>query len=292
MRSAPTTTAFTSPRAIMWPAMLSAIRVVGIPSCISSQAVRRAPWRWGRESRNARRGSCGCARWAPSLGRATPGGRGAAGAPPPLGSRERPGWPCSGWRPPLRRAAGTAGTPARRAGGAGRSSPRRRLPRPRSEPREPPIARTTDRIPVPRGPGTAFASKGEEGTSAGNRHWRDPLEWSRGGDAGIPVERALEIVLANTPSLPSKEVLLTQALGRVLAEDVPSDVDMPPFDRSAMDGYALRAGDTSGAPVVLDVIGQVRAGQYPDRGIEPGKAIQVMTGAPVPPGATAVQPVE
>jgi len=114
----------------------------------------------------------------------------------------------------------------------------------------------------------------------------------QGGDAVIPVERALEIVLAHTPSLPSEEVLLTQALGRVLAEDVPSDVDMPPFDRSAMDGYALRAGDTSAAPVVLDVIGQVRAGQYPDRGIEPGKAIQVMTGAPVPPGATAVQPVE
>jgi len=104
----------------------------------------------------------------------------------------------------------------------------------------------------------------------------------------IPVERALEIVLAHTPSLPGEEVLLTQALGRVLAEDVPSDVDMPPFDRSAMDGYALRAGDTSGAPVVLEVIGQVRAGQYPDRGLEPGKAIQVMTGAPVPPGATAV----
>jgi molybdopterin molybdotransferase len=108
----------------------------------------------------------------------------------------------------------------------------------------------------------------------------------------IPVEKALEIVLAHTPSLPSEEVLLTQALGRVLAEDVPSDVDMPPFDRSAMDGYALRAGDTGGAPVVLEVVGQVRAGQFPERGIEPGKAMQVMTGAPVPPGATAVQPVE
>jgi len=108
----------------------------------------------------------------------------------------------------------------------------------------------------------------------------------------IPVEEALEIVLAHTPSLPAEEVLLTEALGRVLAEDVRSDLDLPPFDRSAMDGYAVRAGDTSGAPVVLDVIGQVRAGQFPERGIEPGKAIQVMTGAPVPAGATAVQPVE
>lgn len=108
----------------------------------------------------------------------------------------------------------------------------------------------------------------------------------------VPVEQALEIVLAHTPSLPVEEVELIHALGRVLAEDVHSDVDMPPFDRSAMDGYAVRAGDTTGAPVVLEVVGQVRAGQYPELGIEPGSAIQVMTGAPVPPGATAVQPVE
>jgi molybdopterin molybdotransferase len=110
--------------------------------------------------------------------------------------------------------------------------------------------------------------------------------------SAITVEQALEIVLAHTPTLPAEEVLLTEALGRVIAEDVASDVDMPPFDRSAMDGYAVRAGDTSGAPVVLEVIGQVRAGQVPDRPLEPGKAFQVMTGAPVPAGATAVQPVE
>ncbi len=108
----------------------------------------------------------------------------------------------------------------------------------------------------------------------------------------IPVEQALEIVLAHTPLLPVEEVLLTQALGRVLAEDVRADMDLPSFDRSAMDGYAVRAGDTAGAPVVLEVMGQVRAGQFPDQPIEPGKAIQVMTGAPVPAGATAVQPVE
>jgi molybdopterin molybdotransferase len=59
-----------------------------------------------------------------------------------------------------------------------------------------------------------------------------------------------------------------------------------------MDGYAVRAGDTAGAPVVLEVMGQVRAGQVPDRPLQPGKAFQVMTGAPVPAGATAVQPVE
>jgi molybdopterin molybdotransferase len=108
----------------------------------------------------------------------------------------------------------------------------------------------------------------------------------------LPVDKALEIVLGHTPVLPAQEVELPNALGRVLAEDVHADHDMPPFDRSAMDGYAVRAADVAGAPVVLDVAGQVRAGQWPDRALEPGQAIQIMTGAPVPAGATAVQPVE
>jgi molybdopterin molybdotransferase len=108
----------------------------------------------------------------------------------------------------------------------------------------------------------------------------------------VSVDKALELVLANTPLLPAEEVLLTAALGRVLAEDVRSDIDMPPFDRAAMDGYAVRAADAASAPVTLDVVGQIRAGEVPARAIEPGEAVQVMTGAPVPPGATAVQPVE
>jgi len=108
----------------------------------------------------------------------------------------------------------------------------------------------------------------------------------------IPVEEALEIVLAHTPRLPAEEVSLDAALGRVLAEDVASDVDMPPFDRSAMDGFALRAEDVAGAPVTLPVQGLVRAGQHPETALQAGSAIQIMTGAPVPPGATAVQPVE
>ena len=108
----------------------------------------------------------------------------------------------------------------------------------------------------------------------------------------IPVEQALEIVLAHTPTLPTEEVPLPEALGRVLAEDVASDMDMPPFARSAMDGYAVRAADAAQAPVTLTVVGQIRAGQYSDQALEPGQAVQVMTGAPVPPGATAVQPVE
>jgi molybdopterin molybdotransferase len=108
----------------------------------------------------------------------------------------------------------------------------------------------------------------------------------------IPVDAALDIVLKHTPSLGAEEVPLTEVLGRVLAEDVSTDADLPPFDRSAMDGYAVRASDVAHAPVVLEVAGQIRAGQWPDQPLPPGQAVQVMTGAPVPAGATAVQPVE
>jgi len=108
----------------------------------------------------------------------------------------------------------------------------------------------------------------------------------------VPVDKALEIVLGHTPVLPAEEVALGHALGRVLAENVTSDIDLPPFDRSAMDGYAVRASDVAHAPVVLEVVGQIRAGQYPTSVLQSGQAVQVMTGAPVPPGATAVQPVE
>ena len=80
-------------------------------------------------------------------------------------------------------------------------------------------------------------------------------------EAMLPVEDALEIVLAHTPRLAAEEVELADALGRVLAEEVRADADMPPFDRSAMDGYAVRAADVADAPVVLEVAGQIRAGQ-------------------------------
>jgi molybdopterin molybdotransferase len=108
----------------------------------------------------------------------------------------------------------------------------------------------------------------------------------------VTVDEALEIVLKHTPRLGAEDVALTDAVGRVLAEDIKADADMPPFDRSAMDGYAVRAADVSTVPVVLDVVGQVRAGQWPDRALSPGQALQVMTGAPVPTGASAVVPVE
>jgi molybdenum cofactor synthesis domain-containing protein len=108
----------------------------------------------------------------------------------------------------------------------------------------------------------------------------------------VPVEEALEIVLREAGALPIEEVALEEALSRVLAEDVVSDLDLPPFDRAAMDGYALRAVDVAVSPVALDVIGEVRAGQWPDFTVGPGQAASIMTGAPVPPGADSVQQVE
>jgi molybdopterin molybdotransferase len=108
----------------------------------------------------------------------------------------------------------------------------------------------------------------------------------------VTVEKALEIVLAHTPTLPAELALIDAALGRVLAEDVAADHDLPPFDRAAMDGYAVRAADAASAPAVLDVIGLVRAGQAAGRVVSAGQAVQVMTGAPVPAGASAVVPVE
>ena len=68
----------------------------------------------------------------------------------------------------------------------------------------------------------------------------------------IPVEQALEIVLAHTRVLGTDEVSIEHALGRVLAEDVRADADMPPFDRSAMDGYAVHAADVTAPPVALE----------------------------------------
>ena len=108
----------------------------------------------------------------------------------------------------------------------------------------------------------------------------------------ISFEEALAIVLAEVTPLPAEDMALEEALGRVLAEDVASDRDLPPFDRAAMDGYALRAADVAAAPAALDVVGEVRAGQWPDLVVGPGQAARIMTGAPVPSGADAVQQVE
>ncbi len=112
----------------------------------------------------------------------------------------------------------------------------------------------------------------------------------------ISVDEALERVLSHFEPLEPEEVEVLDALDRVLAEDVYSDVGIPPFDSSAMDGYAVRAADTVGAsretPVELQVIGAVAAGHTTDLVVEPGTAVRIMTGASLPAGADAVVPFE
>lgn len=112
----------------------------------------------------------------------------------------------------------------------------------------------------------------------------------------ISVEEARERVLAGVGRLEPERVGLIEALGRVLAEDVVSDIDVAPFDNSAMDGYAVRAEDVAGAseatPVRLAVVEHVPAGAFPTRPVGPGEATRIMTGAPMPEGADAVVMVE
>lgn len=89
---------------------------------------------------------------------------------------------------------------------------------------------------------------------------------------------------------------LLDALGLVMAEDVAAEWPLPSFDNSSMDGYAVRVADiataSEGDPVVLTVTGDIAAGHVPASGVEPGTAIRIMTGAPLPAGADAVVPVE
>jgi len=112
----------------------------------------------------------------------------------------------------------------------------------------------------------------------------------------ITVDEALAEILSHVRPLGAERVPVLDALGRVLAEEIVSDIDIPPFDNSAMDGYAVRAGDVSGAspqaPVSLVVTGSVAAGYVSSVRLEPGSAIRIMTGAPLPDGADAVVPFE
>jgi molybdopterin molybdotransferase len=108
----------------------------------------------------------------------------------------------------------------------------------------------------------------------------------------LSVEDALERVLSAFHVLEPERVSILETLGRVLAEDVYADVNIPPHANSAMDGYAVRAQDTTGAsagqPVRLRVIENLAAGYVTDTTVQPGTAIRIMTGAPLPPGADAV----
>jgi molybdopterin molybdotransferase len=103
---------------------------------------------------------------------------------------------------------------------------------------------------------------------------------------------AVEIVLKETARLDAVEVSLEEAVGGVLASPVASDIDLPPFDKSAMDGYAVRCEDLARLPVELTVLEDLPAGVAPSQDVVRGACARIMTGAPVPAGADVVVPVE
>ena len=108
----------------------------------------------------------------------------------------------------------------------------------------------------------------------------------------ISVAEAIRIVQAHAHPLPTESVNIAEARGRFLAEDVVADCDLPPFDRSQMDGYAIRASDVSDAPSTLRIAGESAAGRGWHQQMQAGEAVRIMTGAPVPEGADSVQQVE
>ncbi|MCY4437780.1 MAG: molybdopterin molybdotransferase MoeA [Chloroflexi bacterium] len=115
-------------------------------------------------------------------------------------------------------------------------------------------------------------------------------------DRMLSVEEAFARIVSQFSALASETVPLMDTLGRVLAEDVVSAEDVPAFDNSAMDGYAVRFADTQAAseaqPVHLRVVGDLAAGSVPSNPLGAGEAVRIMTGAPVPPGSDAVVPFE
>lgn len=116
------------------------------------------------------------------------------------------------------------------------------------------------------------------------------------GGGLLSVEAALERMLAGLSALPAEEVPIEAALGQLLAEPVTARVTLPPWDNTAMDGFAVRAADVATAsverPVTLEVIGEVAAGHAPGSAVRAGTALRILTGAMMPEGADTVVPVE
>ncbi|MCA9915383.1 MAG: molybdopterin molybdotransferase MoeA, partial [Anaerolineae bacterium] len=106
------------------------------------------------------------------------------------------------------------------------------------------------------------------------------------------VDDAIYAILQQIEAVSIEQVSLADNFNRVLAEEITSDIDLPPFDNSAMDGFAIYAEDSEPAPVTLQVTMDIRAGAAPQTTLQRGQAARIMTGAPVPPGANAVIPVE
>ncbi len=111
----------------------------------------------------------------------------------------------------------------------------------------------------------------------------------------MPVAEALDRILHAFQPLAAESIPITESKGRVLAEDILSRFDLPPFDNSSMDGFALHAADRPATPDVavnVTVVGDIPAGTQPLLTLQPGQAARIMTGAPLPAGADCVVPVE
>jgi len=110
-------------------------------------------------------------------------------------------------------------------------------------------------------------------------------------------DEGLKIALSSVKhTLPAERVSIDQAVGRILAEDIKATFNYPPFDYSAMDGFAVRSEDTAEAteedPIPLEIIGEIAAGEFVKEELPKGKAYKIFTGAPIPPGADAVIEIE
>ena len=108
----------------------------------------------------------------------------------------------------------------------------------------------------------------------------------------IPIAEALKIIERETFPLKAETIDLENSVGRVLAETIAADMDLPPFNRSQMDGFAVKSKDTKNAPARLKIIGESVAGKGFDKKMKTGEAVRIMTGARLPDGADAVQKVE
>ncbi len=110
------------------------------------------------------------------------------------------------------------------------------------------------------------------------------------------VDEAIKSLISKIKPLKTEVINIYQSYGRVLAEDIRSPIDVPPFDRAAMDGFAVRAEDTFGSsltnPMLLRVTGAVEIGEKPSVTVEEGEAVKIVTGAPLPKGANAVLMLE
>lgn len=108
----------------------------------------------------------------------------------------------------------------------------------------------------------------------------------------LSVKSAQALVLSRVPLLEAETVSLEASLGRVLAQEVRANRNQPPYDVSAMDGFALRSADLGNSPVALTIVEDIRAGDMPVKTLAAGQCARIMTGAPVPAGADAVIRVE